>query len=75
MDEGKELLKKLGKHISALRKKKKISQTELGYLCNLDRQAMWRIESGKTNPTTLTLIKISRALNIPVKKLFEFKYE
>lgn len=73
MDEGKALLKNLGNHIASLRKKKSISQTELGYLCNLDRQAMWRIEAGKTNPTTITLAKISEALNIPLKRLFEFE--
>lgn len=75
MQDRKSLLKSLGKRITALREKKKLSQTELGYLCDLDRQSMWRIESGKTNPTTTTLAKISRALNIPIKKLFDFKYD
>lgn len=71
MKEEKELLKAIGKRISVLRNKKKISQTELGYLCNLDRQSMWRIESGRTNATVRTLSKISQALNIPLKKLFD----
>ncbi len=74
MEEGKKILKKLGAQIVVLRKKKKISQTELGYLCDLDRQAMWRIEKGKTNPTTLTLVKICRALEISLKKLVDFEY-
>ena len=74
MKQDNELVSGLGKRIATLRKKKKISQTELGYLCNLDRQSMWRIESGKTNPTTITLSRISRALSIHIKKLFEFKY-
>lgn len=72
MQDKKELLIALGKRIAKLRKKKKLSQTELGYLCDLDRQAMWRIESGKTNPTTTTLAIISKALNISIKKLFDF---
>ena len=74
MDEEKKILKKLGAQIVVLRKKKKLSQTELGHLCDLDRQAMWRIEKGKTNPTTLTLVKISRALEISLKKLVDFEY-
>lgn len=74
MDEDKKILKKLASQIVALRKKKKLSQTELGHLCDLDRQAMWRIEKGTSNPTTLTLIKISRALEVPLKKLVDFKY-
>lgn len=72
MEDKKELLTALGKQIAKLRKNKKLSQTELGYLCDLDRQAMWRIESGKTNPTTTTLATISKALNISLKKLFDF---
>jgi transcriptional regulator with XRE-family HTH domain len=72
MQDRKELLTALGKRIAMLRKRKKLSQTELGYLCDLDRQAMWRIESGKTNPTTTTLATISKALNISLKTLFDF---
>lgn len=75
MQDRKALLKALGKRITALREKKNLSQTELGYLCDLDRQSMWRIESGKTNPTTTTLANISKALNISIKKLFDFKYD
>jgi transcriptional regulator with XRE-family HTH domain len=30
-----------------------------------------RLESGKSNPTVLTLYKISEALNIPIAELFK----
>ena len=68
------ILEKLGARIIRLRNRKKITQTELAYRCDLDRQAMWRIETGRTNPTTLTLIKISSALDISLKKLVDFEY-
>lgn len=71
-ERGRILLKKLGIRIAELRKKRKLSQTELGHLCDIDRQNMWAIESGRINPTTLTLDKICEALNISFKKLFDF---
>jgi transcriptional regulator with XRE-family HTH domain len=73
MVDRKKLLRKLGKQIIKLRKEKKLSQTELGYRCDLDRQAMNRIEAGRTNPTTVTLAKISSALSIPLKDLLDFE--
>jgi transcriptional regulator with XRE-family HTH domain len=73
MVDRKKLLKKLGSQIALLRKEKGLTQTELAYQCNLDRQAMHRIESGKTNPTTVTLANISDTLSIPIKKLFDFE--
>ena len=74
MDDRKRLLKKLGKQIAKLRQEKKLSQTELGYRCDLDRQAMNRIEAGRTNPTTVTLAKISSALSISLSELVDFEY-
>ncbi len=73
MEDGKKSLKKLGARIASLRKKKNISQTDLGVLCNLDRQSMWRIEAGRTNPTYLTLLKICTALEISPKTLMDFE--
>ena len=73
MVDKKKLLRKVGKQIVKLRKEKKLSQTELGYLCDLDRQAMNRIEKGGTNPTTFTLAKICSALSISLKELFDFE--
>ena len=68
----KEFLKKLGKRITLLRKRKKISQIELASNCDFEKSNMSRIESGRTNPTALTLLKIAQALEVPLKKLFEF---
>ena len=73
MIDRKKLLKKLGNQITSLRKEKGLSQTELAYQCNLDRQALHRIEAGKTNPTTVTLANISDTLSVPLKKLFDFE--
>lgn len=66
----KEFLKRLGNRIRVIRKEKNLRQVELGYRCDLDKQAMSRIELGDTNPTALTLKKIADALEVEVADLF-----
>jgi transcriptional regulator with XRE-family HTH domain len=65
-----EFLMKIGARIKAIRLEKKISQVDLALLCKFEKASMSRIESGLTNPTVLTLYKISRALEIPYYNLF-----
>ncbi len=67
----KKLLEKLGSHIAAKRKEYGISGAELARRCLVDRQAIDRIERGKTNPTFFTLAKIAKALECSVEKLFD----
>ena len=68
MDE-KKYIERLGQHIKELRKKKGISQIDLAYDCDFEKQNMRRIEAGKTNPTIKTLLKIAKALNISISEL------
>ena len=72
--EEKDYLIQLGKHIEKLRKKKGISQIELAYRCDFEKSNMRRIEAGRTNPTMLTIRKICKALDMPLKKFFDFEY-
>jgi len=65
-------LKRLGKNISSLRKKKNISQYKLAQEILTDQSNLARIEEGKVNPTVKTLLKISTSLNCKVKDLFDF---
>ena len=60
----------LGKRIRALRQEKGLSQQQLATDCDFEKSNLSRIESGKTNPTTLTLLKIANALHIEIFKLF-----
>lgn len=64
-----ELLIRLGRHIAQVRTEKGLTGAELARRCDLDRQAIDRIEHGKTNPTFLTLVRISEALGIPFELL------
>lgn len=67
-----EFLASLGKRIKKIRVKKKINQQTLAALCNFEKSNMSRLEKGNTNPTILTLLKISKALGVSVSNLFDF---
>jgi len=66
-------LQKLGQRISKLRKERNITQIELSYRCDFDRSNLRRIESGRTNPTSLTLKKIAEGLDVTVNELFKIE--
>jgi transcriptional regulator with XRE-family HTH domain len=62
----------LGKKIKELRLQKKLSQTEIAYRCGFDKSNYNTIESGKRNVTVMSLLKISKALDIDLIDLFQF---
>jgi transcriptional regulator with XRE-family HTH domain len=64
-------LKELGKRISEIRKDKGLSQVELGNICDIEKPNMNRIESGGTNPTSLTIRRICKGLEIELSELFK----
>ncbi|MEN3324809.1 helix-turn-helix transcriptional regulator [Mariniflexile soesokkakense] len=70
--EEQEYLKKLGSRIVAIRNEKDITQKRLSDLLDMDDGSLRRIESGRTNPTTTTLLSISKALNVDISELFRF---
>lgn len=61
----------VGKQIRLLRKRVKMTQSVLASKANMEESALQRIEAGRTNPTIKTLFKISNALNVELKVLFE----
>lgn len=56
-----------------LRESKGISQQVLAAMCNFEKGNLSRIEAGRTNPTLMTLYKISQALEIKVTDLIDFE--
>jgi transcriptional regulator with XRE-family HTH domain len=71
--EDKEFLKRLGEEIAKIRKKQKLTQLDLASMADMEKPTITRLERGRTNPTSITLLKISRALGVPVSKLFSFQ--
>lgn len=70
--EEKRYIKKLGKRIVAIRKEKGIRQKDFSDRLDMDDGSLRRIESGRTNPTTTTLLSIAKALKVDMSELFKF---
>lgn len=68
-----QLQKIIGNRIKMLRESKGISQQVLAAMCNFEKGNLSRIEAGRTNPTLMTLYKISQALEIKVTDLIDFE--
>lgn len=67
-----EVIKLVGAKIREKRIEKGMSQEVLSFDANIPKNQVGRIERGEINPTLITLNKISLALEIPLKDLFEF---
>ena len=72
-NEERNYLKLLGGNIVKKRKERGIKQKELSDILDIDDGSLRRIESGRTNPTTMTLYNIASALEIELKDLFDFE--
>lgn len=62
---------KVGKKIRAIRHLKKMSQEQLAFKCRLHRTYISDVERGTRNISVENLEKISKALSVRVKDLFE----
>lgn len=65
------ILKRLGEHIVNLRKEQNITSAEFARRCDMERSNMSRIEMGRANLTFYNLLRIAKALNIPVSELIK----
>lgn len=61
----------IGQRIRQFRKKSGLSQYELAMRCDIEPSNLCRIESGNTNLTVKTMVRICTTLNIPFYKLTE----
>ena len=66
------ILENLGKELKYLRKKAGFTQEELAEKIGVHPTYIGKIEGGKSNPSTIMLFKISRALKTKLHKIFEF---
>ena len=65
--EKEEFLKRIGENIVKLREERNLRQIDLATKLNIEDSALRRIESGRTNPTIMTLKKIADSLEIDIK--------
>lgn len=67
-----EIYEKLGKQIKLLREKAHLTQEKLAEKSGLSLDYIGKIEVNINKPGLKALIKISNALEIPIKNLFDF---
>lgn len=64
-------LKNLGLNIKSERIRKNLSQEELAEKCDVSRNSISLIETGKINATILKIVDIAKALNIDINILLK----
>lgn len=69
-----EICRKFAIKLKELRTAKKISQGKLSVDAECAKSYIGMIENGKKMPTIKFIAKLSRALKIHVKELFDFEY-
>ena len=69
--EKKDVLFYIGLTIKRLREEKNISQQDLAAACNFEKSNMSRIESGRSNLTIGTLLKICSILKVKLKDVVD----
>lgn len=67
-----EIYEKLGKQIKLLREKAHLTQEKLAEKSGISLDYIGKIEVNINKPGLKALIKISNALEIPIKNLFDF---
>tara|TARA_R110001592_G_scaffold96040_1_gene276128 strand:- start:49 stop:273 length:225 start_codon:yes stop_codon:yes gene_type:complete len=66
-----DFLKNLGQHIKQMREKKGLSAAEFARRAEMERSHIARLESGQTNPTSLTLKILCDALEMEFDEFFK----
>jgi transcriptional regulator with XRE-family HTH domain len=61
----------LGQQIRKIRKKKRLSQSDLAFLVGMDRQYLYKIETAKVTPNIGTIAGLAFALNVSLSELFQ----
>jgi len=65
----KDRLKNIGINIKSERLRRGISQEELAEKCDISRNSVSLIETGKINPTILRVVDIARELKVDIASL------
>jgi len=63
--------RRLGEIIFEIREKKKLTQEQLAFLCDIDRSYLSKIEKGRANPSVKILNKICRVFKMRICNLLK----
>lgn len=61
----------LGQQLKKIRKRKRLSQSDLAFLVGMDRQYLYKIETAKVTPNIGTIAGLAFALGISLAELFQ----
>ena len=61
----------LGQQLKKIRKRKRLSQSDLAFLVGMDRQYLYKIETAKVTPNIGTIAGLTFALNVSLSELFQ----
>ncbi len=67
------ILERLGNSLRRYRKDKGYTQEKLAEKVGVHPTYIGKLESGKNNPSVILMYKVSKALNIKLKDLFDFE--
>ena len=62
---------KISKKIKLERNKRNLSQLDLATLAGVDKNTIWKIETGQVSPTVITLEKIAKAFEMEFTSLVD----
>ena len=62
--------KRFGARLRALRLAQELSQEKLAFEADLDRTYVNSVEMGKRNVSLVNIVKLAKALHVPVSELF-----
>ena len=65
----------LARRIIDLRAQRNWSQSDLAKACKKDQQSIQRLETGKLNPTYITIYEISKGFGITIQEFFDFNID
>lgn len=74
MDKNYDLEKRFGAKLAYLRKAKKLSQMKLAEIVDMNFNYIGQIERGEANVTIKTMKVLADALDVEVKKFFDFSF-
>ena len=63
------ILKDFGENLQQLRKAKGLSTREFAYEADISHSTVGRLETGLSNPTLTTLIKLAEVLDVDLNQL------
>ena len=66
------ILKKFGKHLEGIRKRKDLSLRKLADIADVDFSQIHRIEKGESNPSLTMLLALAEALNVSINELLSY---